>query len=720
MDEREKEAAGAPPGRPPGRGLALLGALLLAAGLLFNVRAVGRLFADGGELESLQFRASIMAIQLVLVLAGAILIWGRDRLRVPPLLARAALVGVLVVVLVGAYGSTLAPDRRPDPVDAELYARWQRMLDTEELLLALTPRMGWLSRSIKNLQLPDHESRRLFADELTVNDLAAGELPKGKVLASLSAEVRTWPVSDEPRTGAPETFRLWTRLLEDAAYWEHAKFYIVRADFIGAGRDDYEADVAFTGVIRRETGGIRSVKGKQKMRFKRIPEEQADGDELPWRMYAWHLEEIETIDAPDLLFVDVLDRVISDPDQLAMARRSIHEELVAKFLVDPDSFEPPHPHFELPAFDRHPGLAVVDYDGDGFDDFYVMVRLGRNMFFRNRGDGTFEEIAEKIGLDIDGYSSSGVFADFNNNGRPDLLLGRTLRRSMYLVNEGGRFVDRSDELAGGRLPYLVSSVAAADYDGDGLLDAYFGTYAAGMTDSVVGMVRMRDRLLNKRLLPEFLEERDARELYRRAMAPGADRTTNHAGPPNVLVRNSGGGRLAVVDDVPELKIFMNTYQATWADYDGDGLPDIYVANDFGPNQLVRNLGGGRFADMTAATGTADIGFGMGAGWGDYNNDGRQDLYVSNMFSKAGRRIMGQLESLDPTFREMARGNTLFRNDGAGFEKVSGEEPPTLTVEVAGWAWGGNFVDADNDGWLDVFSLSGHYTAPVDIAGAVDI
>jgi hypothetical protein len=712
-------AANGPPERPPGRGMAVLGALLLIAGLLFNVRSVGRLFADGGELESLKFRAAVMAIQLGLVLAGALLLWGRQRLRVPPLLTRTALVGVLVVVLVGAYGSTLAPDRRPAEVDPELFGRWQRMLDTEELLLALTPRMGWLSRSMKNLQLPDHESRRLFADELTVNDLATGVVPKGKMLASLSAEVRSWPVSDVRRTGAPESFRLWSRLLEDAAYWDHAKFYIVRADFIGDTRDDYEADVAFTGLLRKKSGGVRSVKGMQKMRFKRIPEEQADGDELPWRMYAWDLQEIETIDAPDLLFVEVLDRVITDPDQLAMARRSIHEELVAKFLVDPDSFEPPHPHFQLPAFDRHPGLAVVDYDGDGFDDFYVMVRLGRNMFFRNRGDGTFEEIAEQIGLDIDGYSSSGVFADFNNNGRPDLLLGRTLRRSMYLVNEGGRFVDRSNELTDGKLPYLVSSVAAADYDDDGLLDAYFGTYAAGMTDSVFTALRLRDRVLKRRLLPEFLSDADARELYRRALAPEADRTTNHVGPPNVLVRNTGG-RLAVVEDVPELKVFMNTYQATWADYDGDGLPDIYVSNDFGPNQLVRNLGSGRFADVTAETGTADIGFGMGAGWGDYNNDGRQDLYVSNMFSKAGRRIMGQLQSLDQTFREMARGNTLFRNDVTSFEKVSGEEPPRLAVEVAGWAWAGNFVDADNDGWLDVFSLSGHYTAPVDIAGAVDI
>ena len=86
-----------------------------------------------------------------------------------------------------------------------------------------------------------------------------------------------------------------------------------------------------------------------------------------------------------------------------------------------------------------------------------------------------------------------------------------------------------------------------------------------------------------------------------------------------------------------------------------------------------------------------------------------------MFSKAGRRITAQVPGLNPIFAEMARGNSLFHNNGDRFEKVSGSHAPALTVELAGWSWGSQFVDVDNDSYLDVFALSGYYTAPKQIA-----
>jgi hypothetical protein len=165
-------------------------------------------------------------------------------------------------------------------------------------------------------------------------------------------------------------------------------------------------------------------------------------------------------------------------------------------------------------------------------------------------------------------------------------------------------------------------------------------------------------------------------------------------------------------------IWHNTYQATFGDLDGDGDPDLYVANDFAPNHFFRN-DEGRLVDVTDEV-TADIGFGMGVSMGDYDNDGRQDLYVSNMFSKAGRRIASQLPDLDPRLAAMARGNSLLRNLGDHFEKVSGEEEGTVQVEVAGWAWGGQFLDVDNDGWLDVYALSGNYTPPREIPSELDV
>ena len=124
-------------------------------------------------------------------------------------------------------------------------------------------------------------------------------------------------------------------------------------------------------------------------------------------------------------------------------------------------------------------------------------------------------------------------------------------------------------------------------------------------------------------------------------------------------------------------------------------------------------------DATEETETADIGFGMGVAYGDYDNDGDQDLYVTNMFSKAGRRITDMMGELGREFAPMARGNTLFGNAGARFERRSGLDESALQVEAAGWSWGGQFVDVDNDAFLDVYALSGYYTAPDEVAIPVD-
>jgi hypothetical protein len=92
-----------------------------------------------------------------------------------------------------------------------------------------------------------------------------------------------------------------------------------------------------------------------------------------------------------------------------------------------------------------------------------------------------------------------------------------------------------------------------------------------------------------------------------------------------------------------------------------------------------------------------------------------------MFSKAGRRITRHIPGVNPIFINMARGNTLFRNTGGGpFERVSGTDDNTLQVEVAGWSWGSGFIDVDNDGWLDIFAINGHYTAPKAVEAQVDI
>jgi hypothetical protein len=259
-----------------------------------------------------------------------------------------------------------------------------------------------------------------------------------------------------------------------------------------------------------------------------------------------------------------------------------------------------------------------------------------------------------------------------------------------------------------------------DVNNDGLLDVYFSTYAASMIGIRLAKMDSRgSRLRNlfggtDGVLPEFLSPDQDSELLERAKSKSSQRISQRVGPPNVLFVNQGDGRLELAE-APALEGWRNTFQTTWADYDDDGDVDAYLANDFGFNNLVRNEGGLSFTDITEESGTADLGFGMGASWGDYDEDGRQDLYVTNMYSKAGRRIARLAGELAADGAPMARGNTLFRSTSESFERVSGLEPPALLVEKGGWGWAGQFVDVDNDCDLDIFSLSGYYSAPDQVA-----
>ena len=357
-------------------------------------------------------------------------------------------------------------------------------------------------------------------------------------------------------------------------------------------------------------------------------------------------------------------------------------------------------------------MSVVDINGDGFDDFYLMARWGKNQLFVNRGDGTFQDRAAEFGLDIDGRTSSAIFADFDNDGDPDVFLGRTLERSQFFVNQDGRFVEAMGSVEEDALPFFVASVSATDYDGDGLLDVYFSTYAAASVrgqhhaSELGGTLGPDDRTRIEYYYDNFLSAEDAEALETLKNAPEAYSVLNLPGPPNILLHNAGDGRFEAVD-VSALRSFQNSYQSTWADFDGDGDQDVYIANDFAPNRLMRNDGEGRFVDVTAETGTADIGFGMGASWADYDEDGSQDLYVSNMYRKAGKRITSQLPNIDERFTKMTSGNSLFHNRSGTFDKVSGLAAPALMVENAGWAWGVQFLDVNNDGALDIYSLSGY-------------
>jgi hypothetical protein len=554
----------------------------------------------------------------------------------------------------------------------------RQLVTVEEQILTLTPLLNELSKSLLNLQLPDADRRELFGD---------------------SVKIDAWP-----------------DLLDQVSYFEHAKFALANGNFLQSEYKTFQGDVQFEGLAKAKAGHWLGLKGKQRITWQRHPEAPL------WRISHWESDPMETVTRDRLMFSEALDRALPDLEDRRRARTSEHLQATIAYYAR-DMKDPPNPYFTPISANQKPGLSVVDINGDGFDDLYIMVRIGKNQLLRNRGDGTFEECAADYGLDFPGNSTCGLFADFDNDGDPDLMLGRSLKRSLYLENTGQRFV--SHELGDDVLPNLAISMAAADFNADGLLDIYIATYRPAVLD---GSSPTGGSVTTKRKWPdEFLMHTQAEDYYERhAKANPKDalfpNVLDQVGPPNVLLTNLGEGKFAPAKSGKPLEIWRNTLQATWADYDDDGDPDLYIANDWARDYLFRNDDNGTsFVDVTETAGTTGFGFAMGASWGDYDNDGQQDLYVSNMYSKAGRRITSRISGIDQKYLQSAEGNYLYhQRDGHAFQLVSGLEKPAITVAQAGWSWGGQFGDFDNDGFLDLYVLSGYFSAPEPFASQVDL
>jgi hypothetical protein len=571
---------------------------------------------------------------------------------------------------------------------------------SEVLYLAVTPTLRALGQSAQNLAFPDPGSHSLFADQVVVgSDLDEAPRVEGRLD---EAVLSRWPVADGSRSVPKADLALWRPFFSTVEYFSHAKFFIVNARFVDAPETRWATTMHFAALARLASGTLAQVDGDLEALWVRDPA-APQAEPGSWRIAELRTNGFELAEAARPYFDDVADQVLRDPADRDRARTSVYDRLRVEYFRNKTK---PHEFFGHHVAERHSGLAVVDIDADGLDDLYLMDEFGKNMLLRNLGDGGFRDVAADYGLDIDGMSSAGIFADFDNDGDPDLFLGRTLQPSLYLVNEGQRFVDRSADLVGGPLPTLVSSVSAADYDKDGLLDVYFARYGA-------------DTLFRYPGTPErFLSAEQAAE-FRRRVKTESHWLQHRVGPPSALFRNAGQGRFEVSPVARTVEVWRNTFQATWRDFDRDGDVDLFAVNDFGTNNLLRNDGKEGFSDITEQVGVKELAFGMGASWGDYDNDGNEDVYVSNMYSKAGNRIMGLVGPRTQEFAIMARGNSLFRQSGDRFERVSGSRRPALTVERAGWGWGSQFCDVNNDAYLDIFAISGFYTAPKEIAIPVD-
>jgi len=604
-----------------------------------------------------------------------------------------------------AQGGPERPDSPPEAPRAatrkSLPEAAQRILAAEALTQELVGQLRVLSAHYGGEHggaVPRGPSS-VFAPEATANTSVRPETLDGP-LAPGAIRVLDWTLT-EVSTSPDAALRVG---LTGLVRMERAHFEIEAGSFREASRRDAESLFRVELIGRSASGILRAVTGQVAAQWRR-----ANQGEAPWRLTAWSTTALRTVEVEDWLYRDVLAEVVDDETRRALEHSEHADKLLAVLKGGPDQL-PRHP-FEFASMDRHPGLAVVDIDRDGWDDMYVMPRWGKNQLLLNQGGERFVEAAAQWGLDLEDTSSSAIFADYDNDGDQDVIIGRTLSESVLLIQDAGRFRVAEPEATGGPLPRLVSSVSVVDYDRDGLLDVYFSTYATTMVSEARDWLR-RERRLGDSALAGYVPDEAAARLGKLLADEAYSAFLDRPGPPNRLYRNVGGGRFEPVESA--LGVFRNTFQSTWSDYDGDGDADVYVSNDYSANHLFRN-DSGTFVDVTEATGTADLGFGMGASWGDYDNDGRFDLYTSNMYSRAGRRIMGAIADIDPRLKRAARGNTLFHNEGPTFRRTSSLGPEGLEVERAGWSWGGQFGDLDNDGREDLHVLSGHYSAPAEVA-----
>ena len=607
----------------------------------------------------------------------------------------------------------------------------RRLVAEEELLLELTPVMQGLERDLRNLQLPADDGRGLLTNDCQFVDCRPQDAsPAG----SSSDAARHFVAEDQCLSMHPE-LRLWNPFFESLAYVEHAKLSLVKGHFLDSGWRRFETEVSLSGLARGRDRRWLDLRGSMRLEWTRDGEPspaatiQATPATAPpaldstaltrWRIAAWRTESLVLTAADRLQFREVLSEAVPDARQRQPLLESQHWLYAVNHFypkraarVDDDINDA---RFFPISTAYHPGLSVVDVDRDGWDELYVMDRWGQNRLLHNQGDGTFREAAASRGLDVNGRSNAAVFADFDNDGDADLMLARGMERSLYLVNEDGRFVDRSSERVAFALPMEATSVSAADYNGDGLLDVYFSTYHQDdISRRLDADLADPGHRIHATLTPEH-----SAELQRRFRAETRS-FISQVGPPNILLVNQGQGRFALAPENDQVAVWRNSFQATWCDYDQDGDPDLYVANDFAPDSLLRNDGAEGFREVSRESGITRLGFGMGASWSDFDNDGQHDLYVSNMYSKAGRRITRGVDQIDPRIAQLADGNYLYRYEGRQFHLVSGLTPPALTVARAGWAWGGQFFDADNDGFQDLYVSSGYYTVPAPYETKIDL
>ena len=342
------------------------------------------------------------------------------------------------------------------------------------------------------------------------------------------------------------------------------------------------------------------------------------------------------------------------------------------FVHHRPSFDPRIANIEPHVAAVGASVSVADFDGDGWPDLYFTnSKFGEpNALYRNKGDGTFEDVAASAGLaDLnrpgEGVSMGSVWGDFDNDGREDLLVYRYGYLALFKNVDGRHFKDVT-EAAGLRRWVNSNGAIWVDYDRDGLLDLYVTAYFRSDVDLW--------HLSTTRIMHNSFEF-----------------ATN--GGKNLMFHNLGGGRFEDVTDKHGVGSTRWTLAASSADFNEDGWPDIYLANDYGPEELYLNDHGQRFILKTPGV-EAESKSGMAVALGDVYNRGHLDVFVTDisergyLFQNNNLRLNEMTDAKRPRFHAMA----------------------DAVVADAGWAWGAQFGDLNNDGNNELFVANGFISA----------
>jgi hypothetical protein len=311
------------------------------------------------------------------------------------------------------------------------------------------------------------------------------------------------------------------------------------------------------------------------------------------------------------------------------------------------------------------GVYLCDYNRDGWLDM-LLVDLNGISLYEGQPGAKMVNVTAKVKLPQTPNPVGAAIADLDNDGWEDLIIGSSLFRN----EEGQAF--RARGLVPGLSLSINSSAILADYDRDGRIDLFVTSLGQTKTASWIGGE-------GKSLSGNALWHNDGdwhfTNVTQKSGATGGDRST---------------------------------FSAVWLDADEDGWPDLYVINEFGSGVLLVNRGDGTFREHAVEDPPGDFGS-MGVSCGDYDNDGHIDLYVANMYSKAGNRVIGNLwpgtysEAILAKLRSLTLGSQIHRNLGG--LKFEGIGRPLLVADV-GWAYGPAMIDLNNDGWLDLFATCG--------------